>query len=93
MTRLRHTFHLPATPPLSANRWPRSSPEATVLVAVGTTRDLELVADAPGDWPFHCHMTHHVMNQMGHGIPNTLGVKSGAIDQRMRPLLPAARWL
>ena len=82
-----HYFKVAATDggriPLSA-QWP----EATVLVAVGTTRDLEFVADAPGDWPFHCHMTHHVMNQMGHGIPNMLGVKSGALDQRMRPLVP-----
>ncbi len=83
-----HYFKVAATDggriPLSA-QWP----EATVLVAVGTTRDIEFVADAPGDWPLHCHMTHHVMNQMGHGIPNMIGVKSGAIDQRMRPLLPA----
>ncbi len=70
--------------PLSA-QWP----ETTVLVPVGTTRDIELVADAPGDWPLHCHMTHHVMNQMGHGVPNTLGVKPAAIDARVRPLLPA----
>jgi FtsP/CotA-like multicopper oxidase with cupredoxin domain len=70
--------------PLSA-QWP----ETTVLVPVGTTRDIELIADAPGDWPLHCHMTHHVMNQMGHGIPNMLGVKPAAIDARVRPLLPA----
>jgi hypothetical protein len=70
--------------PLSA-QWP----EATVLVAVGTTRDIELVADAPGDWPLHCHMTHHVMNQMSHGIPNMIGIKPSAIDKRVQPLLPA----
>ena len=23
----------------------------------------------PATGPFHCHMTHHVMNQMGHGLP------------------------
>ncbi len=82
-----HYFKVAATDggriPLSA-QWP----ETTVLVAVGTTRDIELVADAPGDWPLHCHMTHHVMNQMGHDIPNMIGVKSGAIDKRVRPLLP-----
>ncbi|HUK64062.1 MAG TPA: copper oxidase, partial [Dongiaceae bacterium] len=32
-------------------------PEATVLVPAGSTRDIELVTDAPGDWPLHCHMT------------------------------------
>jgi FtsP/CotA-like multicopper oxidase with cupredoxin domain len=70
--------------PLSA-QWP----ETTVLVSVGSTRDVELIADAPGDWAFHCHMTHHVMNQMGHDVPNMIGVKHGAIDKRVQPLLPA----
>jgi manganese oxidase len=63
-------------------------PEATVLVPVGSTRDIEFVADAPGDWPFHCHMTHHTMNQMGHGLPNMLGVKSGRLEGEVRRLLP-----
>jgi FtsP/CotA-like multicopper oxidase with cupredoxin domain len=64
-------------------------PETTVLVATGSTRDIEFVADAPGDWAMHCHMTHHVMNQMGHGIPNMIGVRPGSFDKRVRPLLPA----
>jgi FtsP/CotA-like multicopper oxidase with cupredoxin domain len=63
-------------------------PETTVLVSVGTTRDIEFVADAPGDWAFHCHMTHHVMNQMGHDIPNMLGVKSGGLDRQVQKVLP-----
>jgi manganese oxidase len=37
-------------------------PETTVLVPVGSSRDIEFVADAPGDWALHCHMTHHLMN-------------------------------
>jgi hypothetical protein len=69
--------------PLSA-QWP----ETTVLVPTGSTRDVEFVADAPGDWAMHCHMTHHVMNQMGHGIPNSIGVDPRAFDRRVRPLLP-----
>ena len=63
-------------------------PETTVLVPVGATRDVEFIADAPGDWPLHCHMTHHVMNQMGHDIPNMIGVKPGNLDKKVRPLLP-----
>jgi FtsP/CotA-like multicopper oxidase with cupredoxin domain len=63
-------------------------PETTVLVPVGSTRDIELVANAPGDWPLHCHMTHHVMNQMGHNIPNMLGVQPGNLDQDVRQLVP-----
>ncbi len=63
-------------------------PETTVLVAVGTTRTIEFVADEPGDWALHCHMTHHVMNQMGHGIPNMIGVKTDGFDTKVRKLLP-----
>ncbi len=69
--------------PLSA-QWP----ETTVLVAVGQTRNIEFIADAPGDWGIHCHMTHHIMNQMGHEIPNMVGVKPGDLDETIRPLLP-----
>ena len=63
-------------------------PETTVLVPVGSTRTVEFVADAPGDWAMHCHMTHHVMNQMGHGIPNMIGMKPGDLDKKVRKLLP-----
>ena len=83
-----HHFRITATDggeiPLSA-QWP----ETTVLVGVGQTRTIEFVADAPGDWAFHCHMTHHVMNQMGHEFPNMVGMKAEGLDDRLRPLLPA----
>lgn len=76
--------------PISAQWW-----ETSVLVPVGNTRDIEWVADVSGDWAFHCHMTHHVMNQMGHDTPNMLGVNPGKsgrdgtdIDNRIRRLLP-----
>jgi len=83
-----HRFRVAATDgediPLSA-QWP----ETTVLVAVGQTRTIEFIADAPGDWGFHCHMTHHTMNQMGHGIPNMVGVEPRDLDQKVKPLLPS----
>ena len=63
-------------------------PETTVLVPTGSTRDIEFVADAPGDWPMHCHMTHHVMNQMGHNVPNMVGAAPGKIDERVSALVP-----
>jgi len=69
--------------PLSA-QWP----ETSVLVAVGQTRNLELITDAPGDWPLHCHMTHHIMNQMGHNLPNMVGVEPGDMDKQIGSLLP-----
>jgi FtsP/CotA-like multicopper oxidase with cupredoxin domain len=63
-------------------------PETTVLVPVGSSRTIDFVADEPGDWAFHCHMTHHVMNQMGHEFPNMIGVKPGDLDEKVRKLLP-----
>lgn len=54
----------------------------------GETRDIEFVADVPGDWIFHCHMTHHVMNQMGHDFPNMVGADANVISRAVRPLLP-----
>jgi hypothetical protein len=61
---------------------------STVLIAVGQTRAVEFVADNPGDWAMHCHMSHHTMNQMGHNTPNLIGVRSGSVDQRASKLLP-----
>jgi FtsP/CotA-like multicopper oxidase with cupredoxin domain len=39
-------------------------PGNTVLVGVAQARDIEFVADNPGDWHLHCHLPHHMMNQM-----------------------------
>ena len=64
-------------------------PETTVLVPVGSTRTIEFVADEPGDWAMHCHMTHHVMNQMGHGVPNLIGIKPGQLDAKVSRILPS----
>lgn len=63
-------------------------PETTVLVPVGSTRTIEFVADEPGDWAMHCHMTHHVMNQMGHDFPNMIGMNPGGLDKRVQQVLP-----
>jgi FtsP/CotA-like multicopper oxidase with cupredoxin domain len=62
--------------------------ETTVLVPVGSTKTVEFVADEPGDWAMHCHMTHHVMNQMGHNIPNMIGVKPSKLGAKSDRLLP-----
>jgi len=65
-----------------------SWPETTVLVPVGATRDVEFIADAPGDWAFHCHKSHHTMNAMAHNIPNTLGVNQKDVEAGIRKILP-----
>jgi manganese oxidase len=63
-------------------------PDTTVLVPVGSTRVIELVPTEAGDWAMHCHMTHHVMTQMGHGLPPMLGADTRRLDQRMRRVMP-----
>jgi manganese oxidase len=63
-------------------------PETTINVPVGTTRDVEFVADNPGDWVFHCHKAHHTMNQMGHGLPNLLGVDTEGIEEPVERIVP-----
>ncbi len=61
--------------------------EDTVLVPTGQTRAVEFIADNPGDWAMHCHMSHHVMNQMGDKFPNMIGVKPGKTDTKIRKTL------
>lgn len=39
-------------------------PGNTVIVGVAQSRDVEFVAHNPGDWMLHCHLPHHMMNQM-----------------------------
>lgn len=63
-------------------------PETTVLVPVGSTRVIEFTPEEPGDWAMHCHMTHHVMTQMGHDIPPMVGTDTKTLDRRMRRLMP-----
>lgn len=82
-----HAFKVTATdggriPP--AGQWP----ETTVLVPVGATRDVEFIADAPGDWALHCHKSHHTMNPMGHTVPNTLGVSQKGLEEKIRKQIP-----
>jgi manganese oxidase len=39
-------------------------PGNTVLVGVAQARDVEFEATYEGDWMVHCHLPHHMMNQM-----------------------------
>jgi len=71
--------------PMQESAW---IPEATVNVPVGATRDIEFVADNPGDWALHCHKTHHTMNQMAHGLPNLLGVDVSGAEARANVVVP-----
>ena len=59
--------------------WTRGN---TVLVGVAQAKDIEFVADRPGDWMLHCHLPHHMMNQMASNVgPMTRtgrGMQAGA---------------
>jgi FtsP/CotA-like multicopper oxidase with cupredoxin domain len=61
--------------------------EVTTNVPVGATRDIEFIAENPGDWAFHCHKSHHTMNAMSHDLPNMIGVPVGA-EAKMARVLP-----
>lgn len=62
-----HTFHVTGT---EGGRIPETAwiPGNTVLVGVAQARDVEFVANNPGDWMFHCHLPHHMMNQMSSNV-------------------------
>jgi len=67
-----------------AGQWP----ETTVHMPTGSTRTVEFVADAPGDWVMHCHMLHHVMTQMGHDFGNMIGIDTTDLNKKIRKLIP-----
>ena len=58
-----HTFYTTGT---EGGRIPEAAwiPGNTVLVGVAQSRDVEFAATNPGDWMLHCHLPHHMMNQM-----------------------------
>jgi hypothetical protein len=88
-----HTFYVTGT---EGGRIPETAwfPGNTVLVGVAQSRDFEFVANNPGAWMLHCHLPHHMMNQMssnvgplsrmGRGMPagvdmnNGMGMLNGA---------------
>jgi len=62
-------------------------PMNTVLVGVAQARNVEFDATRAGDWVLHCHLPHHMMNQMvsmvgpmahaGHGMTTGGGMEAG----------------
>ena len=67
-----------------AARWP----EVTTDVAVGQMRQLEFVADEPGDWAMHCHKSHHTMGAMGHDTSTLIGVDHRGLVGKIQQLVP-----
>jgi len=88
-----HTFYVTGT---EGGRIPETAwwPGNTVLVGVAQSRNVEFVADNPGDWMVHCHLPHHMMNQMASqagpmtrmaGFPGGAGLRGDDSHGRMTP--------
>lgn len=62
-------------------------PGNTVLLGVAQSRDLEFEANNVGDWMLHCHLPHHMMNQMtsmvGPMTEASTGLKPGGMSPGM----------
>jgi hypothetical protein len=74
-----HTFVVTGT---EGGRQPKTTwgPKNTVLVGVAEASDVEFVANNPGDWMIHCHLPHHMMNQMSSNVgkmTRTAGMPAG----------------
>ena len=74
-----HTFSVTGT---EGGRIPEAAwwPGNTVLVGVAQARVIEFVANNPGDWMLHCHLPHHMMNQMSSNVgkmTRTAGMPAG----------------
>ncbi|MFN3375031.1 MAG: multicopper oxidase family protein [Burkholderiaceae bacterium] len=69
---------------------PRSArwPEVTTDVAVGQMRQIEFLADEPGDWAMHCHKSHHTMGPMGHDVPTMIGVDHRGLVGKIQKIVP-----
>jgi FtsP/CotA-like multicopper oxidase with cupredoxin domain len=71
-------------PTPKGSRWP----EVTTDVAVGQMRQLEFIADEPGDWAMHCHKSHHTMGAMGHSVPTMIGVDHRGLVAPLQRAVP-----
>lgn len=89
-----HTFwvtgHEGARVPSSA--W---IPRNNELVGVAQASSFEFIANNPGDWVFHCHMVHHMMNhmvrQVGPRIRKGVNVDRYLQDTTTRPTVDFTR--
>src|SRR5712692_525872 len=76
-----HTFVVTGT---EAGRQPETvwGPANTVLVGVAQARDIEFVANNPGEWMLHCHMPHHNMNAMSDLLGDRMMMTADTEDER-----------
>ncbi|MCA9194177.1 MAG: multicopper oxidase domain-containing protein [Planctomycetales bacterium] len=78
-------------------RSPKSAwiPRNNVLVGIAQATNFEFVANNPGDWMFHCHMVHHMMNhmtrQVGPRMRRNVSVDQYLANVSNRPPVDATR--
>ena len=65
--------------------WPRGN---TTLVGVAQARDIEFVADRIGDWMLHCHLPHHMMNQMSSNVGPMTRIGQGIEADKAMAAMP-----
>jgi hypothetical protein len=51
-------------------------------------RQIEFIADEPGDWAVHCHKSHHTMGAMGHEVPTMIGINHQGLVGRIQKIVP-----
>jgi len=78
-----HQFYVTGT---EGGRIPETAwyPGNTVIVGVAQARDVEFDAIYPGNWMFHCHLPHHMMNQM----VSMVGHNMGGADEAQKKQVP-----
>lgn len=84
---------------------PFTMAENTVIVGVAQARDIEFDAKYVGDWMLHCHLPHHMMNQMVSMVgpmmvppksaaePGHEGHQMGAQNSASVPGFPQDMWM
>jgi len=78
-----HQFYVTGT---EGGRIPETAwyPGNTVLVGVAQARDVEFEAVRAGNWMVHCHLPHHMMNNM----ISMVGQNMGGADEAQRKQVP-----
>jgi FtsP/CotA-like multicopper oxidase with cupredoxin domain len=78
-----HQFYVTGT---EGGRVPETAwyPGNTVLVGVAQARDVEFEAVHAGNWMLHCHLPHHMMNNM----VSMVGQNMGGADEAQKKQAP-----
>jgi hypothetical protein len=71
--------------------WDVQPDEMTVDVPCGSVREIEFVANQPGDWSLHSDISARVINSVRYGLPNLLDVDQAPINDSLDKLIPPSK--